>query len=148
MAKYDAYEDKEDVDALRKELASTVLDGLTGDALTAAMDIGREKVVAKDGIPTLVQKIKESLKGKKVLEMKDLYKEGGKSHGPMSRQKGEPMSSYTSMRRRWYNRLITIDETSKLPERLLVDMLLEHSGLTNDQRLMVTTAIGSSNNDF
>ena len=40
LAKYDAYEDKEDADALRKELVSKVLDGLIGDALTAAMDLG------------------------------------------------------------------------------------------------------------
>ena len=33
-------------------MASKFLDGLSGDALTAAMDIGREKVVAKYGIPT------------------------------------------------------------------------------------------------
>ena len=117
LAKYDAYEDKEDADALRKELASKVLDGLTGNALTAAMDLGREKVVAKNGVPNLVQKIKESLRGKTVLEVKDLYKEGARNNWPISQQKGEPMSSYTSRRRRWYNRFIGMDDTFKLPVR-------------------------------
>ena len=56
LAKHDAFSDKEKDDRhqSRKELASKVLEGLSGDALNIAMDLGREKVVTDEGVPSMV----------------------------------------------------------------------------------------------
>ena len=144
LAKNDAFsaKEKDDRDQSRKELASKVLEGLSGDALNTIMDLGRETVVSPDGVTKMVEAIKESITGKKVIEVKDLYREGTRQGGLLSRQRGEPMPSYISRRRRWHSRLLQLDPTYKLPDMLLIDLLLENSGLTSDQQLLVRTTVG------
>ena len=51
------------------------------------------------------------------------------------------MHSYISRRRRWYKKLTELDTEYKLPDKLLSDMLLENSGLSENQQLMVMNAI-------
>ena len=57
------------------------------------------------------------------------------------------MASYISRRKRWYQKLKDIDNTYEIPDKLLSDMLLDNSGLTEDQQLMVTNAV-KPNVDF
>ena len=67
LAKHDAFsaKEKDDGEQSWQELASKVLEGLTGDALNTVMDLGREQVVSADGVPKMVSAIKESITGKK-----------------------------------------------------------------------------------
>ena len=56
MAKWDAMAGLKEEDRIskRKDLASKVLDALRDDAMKIAMDLGRETLVAEDGVPKLV----------------------------------------------------------------------------------------------
>ena len=56
MAKWDAMAGLKEEDRIsrRPELASRVLDALRDDAMKIAMDLGRETLVAEDGVPKLV----------------------------------------------------------------------------------------------
>ena len=54
------------------------------------------------------------------------------------------MTSYASRRKRWYTRLREMDSEYSLPNKLLMDMMLECSGLTSDQQLMVMNSVGAS----
>ena len=75
------------------------------------------------------------------IETKELYREGAKLGGVLSRQNGESMASYIQRRRRWFAKLIALDAAYKVPETLLTDMLLENSGLSEQQQLMVTNTV-------
>ena len=108
-AKHRSFADRDDMYAQQRELAAKVVDGLYGDALTTVMDIGLDKVVHQDGIPLMIETLKKSIEGKKILESKELYREGAKTNGPLSRQRGEPMHSYISRRSRWYKKLTVLD---------------------------------------
>ena len=60
MAKWDALDKAkpEEKDGKRTELASKVTDALRDDAMKIAMDLGREQLIAPDGIPTLVNMVR------------------------------------------------------------------------------------------
>ena len=128
QAKHNSFEDRDDQYAQRREMSANTLDSLYGDALRTVMDLGFEKIVHKDGIPLMIKEIQHSIEGKKLLESKDFYREGAKLQGPLARQRGEPIHSYVSRRRRWYTRLTGMDPDYQLPDKLLTDMLLENSG--------------------
>ena len=51
------------------------------------------------------------------------------------------MASYISTRRHWYQKLNDIDSEYVIPDKMLTDMLLENSGLSEDQQLMIVNAI-------
>ena len=140
-AKHISFADRDDQYSQQREMAAKVLDGLYGDALRTVMDLGLDRVIHQDGIPLMIETIRCSIEGKKFLESKELYREGAKLHGPLSRQRGEPMHSYISRRRLWYKKLTDLDTEYKLPDKLLTDMLLENSNLSENQQLMITNAI-------
>ena len=98
QAKHNSFADRDDQYAQRREMSAKVLDGLYGDALRTVMDLGLDKVVHQDGIPLMIKEIQTSIEGKKLLESKELYREGAKLNGPLARQRGEPMHSYISRR--------------------------------------------------
>ena len=112
MAKWDALAGSkaEEKDSKWTELASNVVDALRDDAMKIAMDLGREVLISTDGVPKLVEKMGKQVNTKSELEATELYKEGGKNMGPLSRQFGESMLSYVFRRRRWWTRLRTLDE--------------------------------------
>ena len=102
MARWESYggkaEDHRDQD--RKELAAKVLEGLSGDAMNIAKEMPMPDIITAEGIPTLVERIKSAIAGKRISEAKELYREGVKKHGELTRQRGEPMSSYVIRRSR------------------------------------------------
>ena len=66
MGKYDAYASKKDVEVQtqdRIELSVKVIEGLKDDALKCAMDLGRDVVVAPDGVLRIAEAIKASWAG-------------------------------------------------------------------------------------
>ena len=71
------------------------------------MDLGRDVVVAPDGVLRIAETIKASWAGKLESATKELYREGGKKDGVWARVPGESMASYVSRRRRWYRSLTT-----------------------------------------
>ena len=103
MARWESYGGKaeEHRDQDREELAAKVLEGLSGDAMNIAKEMPMQDIITADGIPTLVDKIKSAIVGKRISEAKELYREGVEKHGELTRQRGEPMSSYAIRRSRW-----------------------------------------------
>ena len=93
----------------RPELASTVLEGLSDNAYLVARDLGIPSLTTADGVPTLIQAIEDSLFPITGVEAKELYDQGHKPHGPLSRQGGESLHSYISRRKRWWTTLSNLD---------------------------------------
>ena len=116
------------------DLAARILDGLSGDAFSAATDIGIEKLVSEEGVDLLVERIRQGLTGKKILEAKDLYKEGLRDDGILVWSIGESMASYGTRRIRWARKLKELDSDYAFSEQVQADMILEHSRLTEAQR--------------
>ena len=87
MGKFDAYASKKDVevrDQDRIELSVKVIDGLKDDALKCAVDLGRDVVVAPDGVLRIAEAIKASWAGKLEITTKELYREGTDARGSSS----------------------------------------------------------------
>ena len=147
MAKWDAMGGLKEEDKIskRKELASKVLDALKDDAMKIAMDLGREILIAEDGVPKLVDKMGAQVNTKSELEATELYKEGGKKKAPLSCQGGESMLSYVFRRRRWWTRLRTLGPKCNMSENILTDMLPDGSRLGKAERLMVLTSVSNKN---
>ena len=88
-------------DDKKSEIASKACEGLQGEALRVAMDIGTAKLAAPDGLVILIKAMEAMVRPLQKEEAKNLWKIGSRSDGPMSRQWGESFASYTSRRRRW-----------------------------------------------
>ena len=71
-AKYDAYGGRDDEESLRRELAAKVLDGLGGEALRIAMDMGLDKVISPDGVLTMASAIRAAIAGKQFQKSKEV----------------------------------------------------------------------------
>ena len=125
------------------ELASRVTDALTDDALKIAMDIGGEALAKKDGLAQLVKAMEEHVMQFKADEARDLFHAGTRRDGAMSRQTSESMQSYIARRRRWLQRLHVLDGDTQVSENILADYLLNCSGLTHEQKLMIRTVCGN-----
>ena len=61
----------------------------------------------------------------------------------MSRQNGESMNPYVSRRRRCWTLLVQVDPVIHVSEGHRSDMLLDLSGLTREERVMVQGSIGN-----
>ena len=91
-----AIQDKDDAEQLKKELASKVLEGVSGPSLRVAMDLGLPKIITGDGLATLIAAIETSIQGQRTMETKELYREGAKLGGTLSRQNGESRLTYSA----------------------------------------------------
>ena len=143
MGKFDAYASKGGVevrDQDRIELSVKVIEGLKDDALKCATDLGRDVVVAPDGVLRIAEAVKASWAGKLEIATKELYREGGKKDGVLARVPGESMASYVSRRRRWYRSLTTLDKTFSIPEHLQLEMMMDCAGITDHQQQLARLA--------
>ena len=143
MGKYDAYASKKDVEVQTQdlvELSVKVIEGLKDDASKCAMDLGRDVVVAPDGVLRIAEAIKASWAGKLEIATKELYREGGKKDGILARVPGESMASHVSRRRRWYRSLTTLDKTFSIPEHLQLEMMMDCAGITDHQQQLARLA--------
>ncbi len=61
----------------------------------------------------------------------------------MTRQPNESMVSYESRRRRWWNMVTKLDNKMVLSDEMLGSLLLDHSGLSPQEGLMVLTSTGN-----
>ena len=69
-------------------------------------------------------------------EARELCKAGQKP-GSLARQNGESMLSYVSRRRRWWKLLKTLDGSIELSEPMRVELLLELSGLSRQEIIVI-----------
>ena len=112
-------------DAKVSEFASQLLEGLQGQALQAAMDIGHEILITRVGIKKLMTNIKDLVRESREDELTEMITWGAKSGGAMSRQNGEPMNYYLTQRSRWWTRCKELDPEVSISEKILSDYLLE-----------------------
>ena len=100
LGKWRALDGDEKKDQIRTELSSKVTDALRDDAMKIAQALGLETLIQAGGVRTLVDTMKDAVSVKRELEAVELYKEGSKSRGALSRQHGESMQSYVLRRKR------------------------------------------------
>ena len=115
-------------------------EGLRGDAFLVARDVGLERLTQQDGIDLLIQKVKEHTFPLQGEEASELFRQGQLLTGPLSKQPGEPMLSYISRRKRWWTTLSELDPEVRLSEATRANLLVELSGLSRQEQLMVRTA--------
>ena len=124
------------------EAMSNMCDGLRGDAFVAAPEVGFDylcEVVV--GIPQDIDTLIQHMRGMVFLltehESKELFRQYCRLKGPSSRQNGESVKQYVSRRRRCWMLLVQLDPVVHLSEGHRSDMLLDLSGLTLKERIMV-----------
>ena len=81
----------------------------------------------------------------KTLEAKELHASGHRIGWILSRQthKGESMLSYISRRRRWYCMMLEMVNSLSLSADIRGDQLLENSGLSKAEKLMILASMGN-----
>jgi hypothetical protein len=124
--------------------ANSIVESLRGEAALVAMDIGIEKLLKSDGIRILVEKMRTHVFPQARTEAKELYKMGHKTQGILARQPSESMSNYVIRRRRWWKQLKEMDPAVSLSQEILGDLMLEASGISQNEQLMVLTSIGNA----
>ena len=77
----------------------------------------------------------------KEAEAKELFRQGTKPNGTLSRQAAESMMSYASRRRRRYRLLQNLDPEMVLSMGHRADLLLDMAGLDYNQKLMVQSSV-------
>ena len=120
---------------------SKVCDGLRGDAFVAAQEVGFDYLCEiVDGIPrgidTLIQHMRGMVFPLTEHESKELFRQHCRPGGHLSRQNGECMKQYVSRRRR----SLFLGSEIHLSEGLLLDL----SGLTHEERVMVQASISNA----
>ena len=80
-------------------------------------------------------------------ESEELFRQYCRPGGPLSRQHGESMKQYVARRRRCWTLLVQMDPVIHLSEGHRSDVLLDLSGLTREDRVMVHLSI-SNERDF
>ena len=123
-----------------------VMAGLRGDAFQRAnKDLGVQTLSAPGGLRKLIQEIKRMVFPLGTLEAQALFRSGQAQYGPLSRQAGESVVSYISRRRRWWELMQQLDPRISLSDGLRAEPMLELSGLTKDQQLMIKACAGGDN---
>ena len=125
------------------ELAARITDGLTGEALKVAMDIGPDELAKTTGVEKLTTALETHCVASNNDEARDLYHLGTQMDGTLARQHGESMTSYVTRRQRWYTRLTLMDENTKVSDNILTDYLISCAKITESQKLMIRTACES-----
>ncbi|CAE7692632.1 RE1 [Symbiodinium sp. CCMP2592] len=128
----------------RSDLASKFLDSLRSEAYIVAEDLGTDVLFLSQNIPKVIEAVRERLFPLAEQETKELYRLGTQVGGMLSRQPGEPMISYIDRRKRWLRKLQQLDKALHISEAVLTDLLLDNSGLTRQERLMVLTSMSGS----
>ena len=91
-------EGEEEVVITRPDISTIfykILEGLRGDAVLLARDVGLDALTSEEGMEDLLQKMKAFVFPRANQEAKELFRAGQKHGGPLSRQSGESMLSYT-----------------------------------------------------
>ena len=120
----------------RTEMVQKVLEGLREEAFELARDIGVDVLTQPGGLRKFVKKLRDIVFPRASEEARELFKAGQKP-GSLARQNGESMLSYVSRRRRWWKLLKTLDGSIELSEPMRVELLLELSGLSRQEIIVI-----------
>ena len=120
----------------RTEMVQQVLEGLREEAFELARDIGVDVLTQPGGLRKFVEKLRDNVFRRASEEARELFRVGQKP-GSLARQNGESMLSYVSRRRRWWNLLETLDGSIELSEPMRVKLLLELSGLSRQEIIVI-----------
>ena len=120
----------------RNEMVQKVLEGLREEAVELARDIGVDVLTQPGGLRKFVTKLRDVVFPRASEEARELFKAGQKP-GSLARQNGESMLSYVSRRRRWWKLLKTLDGSIELSEPMRVELLLELSGLSRQEIIVI-----------
>ena len=120
----------------RTEMVQKVLEGLREEAFELARDIGVDVLTQPGGLRKFVKKLRDVVFPLASEEARELFKAGQKP-GSLARQNGESMLSYVSRRRRWWKLLKTLDGSIELSEPMRVELLLELSGLSRQEIIVI-----------
>ena len=113
-----------------------MLEGLREEAFELARDIGVDVLTQPGGLRKFVEKLRDVVFPRASEEARELFKVGQKP-GSLARQNGESMPSYVSRRRRWWKPLKTLDGSIELSEPMRVELLLELSGLSRQEIIVI-----------
>jgi hypothetical protein len=134
-------------DADKPTVMGKIVEGLTGDAMTAAMEIGMDKLLeaSGSGLDVLKTAIRRKAFPQRNAEARMLLRKGQEINGPMARQNGESMTNFIRRRKRWWSALQKIDPKLAMSDEILGSLLLELSNLTYmEQQLVMTTTEGGT----
>ena len=120
----------------RTEMVQKVFQGLREEAFELARDIGVDVLTRPGGLRKFVEKLRDNVFPRASEEARELFKVGQKP-GSLARQNGESMLSYVSRRRRWWKLLKTLDGSIELSEPMRVELLLELSGLSRQEIIVI-----------
>ena len=134
------------------EPMSKVCDGLRGDAFVAAQEVGFDNSCEivngiTQGIRSLIRRLRGMVYPFTEHESKELFRPYCRPGGPVSRQNGKSMKQYVSRRRRCWILLVQMDPVIHLSEGHRSDILLDLSGLTREERIMVQASVSNAH-DF
>eukprot|EP00435_Cladocopium_sp_Y103_P068333 s119_g31.t1 len=132
-----AHKSSKDITIDRSALVNKVVEGLRGDAFALARDLGLETLIEEGGVQKLVIAVKQHVFPRATEEAKELFRAGQRQQGPLSRQQSESMLSYCQSRRRWWKVLQELDSTMVLSETMRTELLLELSGISRQEILVV-----------
>ena len=120
----------------RTEMVQKVLEGLRKEAFELARDIGVDVRTQHGGLRKFVEKLRDVVFPRASEETRELFKVGQKP-GSLARQNGGSVLSYVSRRRRWWKLLKTLDDSIELSEPMRVELLLELSGLSRQEIIVI-----------
>ena len=120
----------------RTEMVHKALEGLREEAFELARDIGVDVLTQPGGLRKFVDKLRDVVFPRASEEARELFKTGQKP-GSLARQSQESMLPYVSRRRRWWKVLKTLDGSIESSEPMRVELLLELSGLTRQEIIVI-----------
>eukprot|EP00435_Cladocopium_sp_Y103_P050664 s1856_g15.t1 len=125
------------------ELVTKIMEGLRGDAFLLAKDMGLSALMdvgPPTGLELRVERIKELVFPLRSHEARELFRIGQLANGPLSRQSSETILSFIGRRKRWWIQLKELDPEMTISTQMRAELLLETSGLSRQEQLMVKTA--------
>lgn len=128
---------------MKVKLASDIIDGFRGDALSGAMGLVDLLHSVPNGLTSLVTKIERIVIQFKQEEAKALFREGSSVSGLISRHPSESMQQYGIRRKSLYERLKLMDPSTTISDNILTDYRLDCSNINETQKLMMKTAVGA-----
>ena len=120
-------------------LGLRLVDRLTGPALQLAKQLGVPTLAEDDGVAQLLKILEAELLPLRRQAAMELYNAGTTAGGVLSRQWGEPMSSYLLRREAWWQQLQELDNNIQVSEEILGEQTLVQSGLQPMEIQMVRT---------
>ena len=121
----------------RLAVAAKIVEGLRGDAFAIARGVGMTELLSENGVKILIERIRQQVFPLKQTKGREVFLMGQKPGGPLSTAAGESMVSFIVRRRRWWAMLRELDDTIQLSANIRGDLLLDQTGLSRQEKLMV-----------